>query len=139
TCARLLPLPASGKGPGERFRAGPRPNLSPNPPLRSAEGGSEHGTPPMPTLTPNGDDEIIAAFMQEFDAAADKPAVVRQFSDQHPHRAAAFADYASGRSLINQAAVPPGPVPHSLRPGEMLGDFRVLRFVAHGGMGEIYE
>ena len=44
----------------------------------------------MPTLTSNGDDDIIAAFMQEFDAAADRPAVVRRFSELHPHLAAAF-------------------------------------------------
>jgi serine/threonine protein kinase/WD40 repeat protein len=93
----------------------------------------------MPTLTPNGDDDVIAAFINEFGAADDRPAVVRRFSEQHPHLATAFADYAGGISVIRQAVQPAGPAPHSLRPGEMLGDFRVVRFVTHGGMGEIYE
>src|SRR4051812_12655597 len=92
----------------------------------------------MPTESPSGDDDVIAAFMQEFDADADKSAVVRRYSADHPHLAGPLAEYADARRVI-QAAPAAGPAPNALRPGEMLGDFRVLRFVAHGGMGEIYE
>jgi hypothetical protein len=91
---------------------------------------------------PNSDsglDEVIAEFMREYDAAGDKAAVIERYRQTHPQLGAAFADYASGRSLIHEAATSPEPPPHHLQAGEIIDGFRIIRFVAHGGMGEIYE
>jgi len=86
------------------------------------------------------DDNIIAAFVQEFDAATDKPAVAARFAERYPQLGGSFfADYASGRNLMNEAATTGGSTAHRLQPGEMLGDFRIVRELERGGQGEIYE
>src|SRR5262249_6008455 len=74
-----------------------------------------------------------------FEAAADKAAVVESYCANYPRHAADFRDFAAADRRMNAAAPEPVEAAPRLSPGELLGDFRVVRFLAHGGMGEIYE
>src|SRR5262245_45398405 len=84
-------------------------------------------------------DEIIARFMQEFEAVPNPHAVVESYCAAYPHYSSDFRRFAVGHRRLHVAAPEPVEVVPRLAPGEMLGDFRVVRFLAHGGMGEIYE
>ena len=88
--------------------------------------------------TSHSDDDIIAAFMNEFEIASDKQPIIAALPSAIQLGRSFFADYASGRSLMNEAAVG-SPSSQHLQPGEMLGDFRIVREVDRGGQGEIYE
>ena len=54
-------------------------------------------------------------------------------------RAEDFRQIAALHARLEAAAPEPALAPPRLAPGEMLGDFRIKRYVTEGGMGEIYE
>src|SRR4051812_17783641 len=83
-------------------------------------------------------DEVIDAFMREYGAAADPAAVVARYAADHPPLAGAFREFAAMAGRLDAAGPDPDPA-RRLRPGEQLGDFRVVRFMTEGGMGEVYE
>jgi serine/threonine protein kinase/WD40 repeat protein len=93
----------------------------------------------LPPSDSSGDDELIARYMQELQASTDLDRVVAEFCSLCPTREGDFRAIADAHRRMNAAAPEPADVPPRLTEGEMLGDFRVVRFLTRGGMGEIYE
>jgi serine/threonine protein kinase/WD40 repeat protein len=84
--------------------------------------------------TPDLDEEILARFVRALAGSNDHEAVVRAHSAEHPHLAEEFRALAAMNRMVDGArpeAAPEEP--------ERLGEFRVVRRIARGGMGEIYE
>src|SRR5262249_42903501 len=75
----------------------------------------------------------------EFDAAADKAAVVESYCANYPRWATDFRGHLAADQQMHAVAPGPAEAVPRLAPGEMLGDFEVVRFVEHGGMGGSYE
>ena len=92
--------------------------------------------------TPSPSEAVLAALLAEFDRAPEgkRSAVVDHFLRQYPAHGDAIRDvievHAGVRPPSAPAAAPAGP---RLRDGGRLGPFRVVRFLAHGGQGEVYE
>jgi serine/threonine protein kinase len=82
--------------------------------------------------TPNTDEIILARFMKEL--AERGEAVVPEHSARHPHLAKEFAELAAVGGLVGATR----PEDEESRPAR-LGDFRIVRKMARGGMGDIYE
>jgi len=87
----------------------------------------------------SGDEELIARFMHEFDDATDPVAFVEQWCSAHPSRADDFRMIAAGHARLLAAAPTPMVATPRLTKGEMLGEFKIVRYMTRGGMGEIYE
>src|SRR5437868_5405192 len=85
------------------------------------------------------EDEVLAAFIREYDAAADREAVLRRYLARHPQTAALIDSLARAHALAGAACAADPPPPRTLRPGDRLGDFTIVRLIASGGMGEVYE
>lgn len=79
-------------------------------------------------------DQILADFHREMDGATDPQAVIRSFLDRYPEHAAEFRGAESFQAFLNKTVN----VPDDACP-ERLGDFRIVRRITHGGMGDIYE
>jgi hypothetical protein len=86
-------------------------------------------------LTPQ--EEILGQLALALQEASDCDAVARQFAERYPEHAEAIAAFAGTERLIRFAT--PTPPPARLEPDQRLGPFRIVRFIAAGGMGEIYE
>src|SRR5262245_58640318 len=84
---------------------------------------------------PDFEEELLARFMQELEAARDRALVVDDFAAQHPALAEEFARLEEMNRLVARAgsAVSDGAIP------QQLGEFRIVRRIAQGGMGDIYE
>ncbi len=83
------------------------------------------------------DEPILARFLQDLAAAGDPAVVLAAYVSAHPHlekelRQLAAADDLMRRSRPEAEAAPPAPP-------SRLGEFRIVRRIAGGGMGEIYE
>src|SRR5256885_1763471 len=86
------------------------------------------------------EDEILAAFIREYDAAADRAAVLQKYLARFPRVAGLIDALARTHALAGAACAPDQPpAPRTLRPGDRLGDFTIARLIASGGMGEVYE
>src|SRR5205807_10001574 len=86
-----------------------------------------------PLSGPDTVDGLLGQFLEELEQADDSEAVVRKWSAAHPDVAGEFRDAARFRPFSNVAAYTPEPPP------DALPDFHILRRIAAGGMGVVYE
>jgi WD40 repeat protein/serine/threonine protein kinase len=86
-----------------------------------------------PVSAPDTVDGLLGQFLEELEQAADPEAVVSKWSAEFPKLAGEFRDAANFRPFSNLAAYTPEPPP------DALPDFRILRRIAAGGMGVVYE
>src|SRR5436305_9933448 len=95
----------------------------------------------MPELSTadNSADQILAAFMLAYEAAADKPAVVEEFCDRHSDLAAEIRALVEAEHRVQDAQSADAARPRRLKEGDRIGPYRVVRFLAAGGMGEVYK
>ncbi len=88
------------------------------------------------TATPVSDDPVLVAFLKELEATADLASVVADYARRYPEREAEFRTLAELRRNLDR----PEPADQSDGPApRRLGDFRIVREIAHGGMGAIFE
>lgn len=84
--------------------------------------------------TPSGDDEILAQIMLERDQAGSQALDPEVYIERYPHLAREICElFQVQRALDSSEPGADTPLP------ERLGEFRIIRKVAHGGMGEVYE
>ena len=78
------------------------------------------------------DDIILAKFILEWEESEDPNAVLREYQARHPDQAKKFADVAATsqryRKVTDESELP-----------AKLGDFRLIRQIAHSGMGRVFE
>ena len=91
-------------------------------------------------VTPSPSEEMLAGLLAELEQVppARRAAIVDRYLRENPAHESAI------RELVDADAGVRPPVAADanskrLRPGQKLGPFRVVRFVAQGGMGEVYE
>lgn len=90
--------------------------------------------------TPSPSEMLIARLLVELESTpkAEWPAAVERYKRDYPAHAAAFDEALAIDASVRPPADAAGPQPR-LKDGQRLGPFRVKRFVAKGGMGEVYE
>lgn len=84
------------------------------------------------------DDDRMGRFMHDLAAATHPLHVAHRYSELYPDLSAEFHFIASTHNRL-KAAAELGEQSPQLTDGDRLGEFRVVRFLSHGGMGEIYE
>jgi serine/threonine protein kinase/WD40 repeat protein len=89
-----------------------------------------------PTSNPLTDEGVHVAFLQDLDAATDAEQVVHDYIQRHPHLADELRAMAEMRGALERST--PCDDDAESQPAR-LGDFRIVRRIARGGMGEIYE
>ena len=73
-------------------------------------------------------------FLKSLEAAEDPSTVITDFARRFPQHAQEFRELARLKGALNdgnERSIPPPP--------ERLGEFRIIRLISFGGMGEIYE
>lgn len=94
----------------------------------------------MNALFPNStgsqpDDDFFGRLALELERDNDRTAVVQRFVRERPDLATEVRELARFDGRLQSA-----PAPHQqLQPGDKLGEFRIVRLIAVGGMGEVYE
>jgi serine/threonine protein kinase/WD40 repeat protein len=69
---------------------------------------------------------------------AERTVAIRDYAERHPEfRDGIFAHFELGEWIRPPELL--GDFAKQFRPGEWLGEFRILRFITRGGMGEVYE
>jgi serine/threonine protein kinase/WD40 repeat protein len=86
---------------------------------------------------PGSEDHVLAQFLQEIDAAADPEAVKRRYYQDYPHLVAELKELLQVREQVDRAR--PTVAVEEVKPGDWLGEFRIVRKIGQGGMGVIYE
>lgn len=81
------------------------------------------------------DEEFFGLLGLSLERAADRAAVVEKFAQQRPDLAGRVRELASLDGRLRDSKAPK----QQLCPGDRLGDFRIVRLIAVGGMGEVYE
>src|ERR1700687_1045364 len=82
--------------------------------------------------TPTDDEKILADFVAALEN--DGPAAIDDFAGRHPLLAEEFRSLAAMGRLFHQSRADAEPsMP------KRLGEFRIIRRIGRGGMGEIYE
>lgn len=99
---------------------------------------------PMPQTTTgiNADDAILAQFFLDREKATDPAALaalVAQYSAQYPHLADQFHDLPAMQGQLSAAASFDKLPERQFARDEILGDYKIVRLIGVGGMGEIYE
>src|SRR5438067_1709138 len=64
------------------------------------------------------EDEILAAFIREYDAAADRAAVLQEYLARFPRAAGLIDSLARAHALAGAACVPDPAPPRTLQPGD---------------------
>jgi eukaryotic-like serine/threonine-protein kinase len=83
--------------------------------------------------TADADEAILLQFQQDFESAKDREEILARYCKLHPHLAERFQGRADmGRMLDTACSGRPEPPP------KQLGEFRIVRRLGGGGMGEIY-
>jgi len=88
------------------------------------------------TSTPECDENVYLAFLKDLDAAGDPEKLVGEYAARYPHLLDELRAMAGMRGALDRSR---RPQEDDEPPPERLGDFRIVRRIAHGGMGEIYE
>ena len=86
--------------------------------------------------TPQIEETIYVAFLKDLDAAVDPEKVIRDYAERHPHLADELREMAKIQRKLDQTGTTEQAPPQ--QPAQ-LGDFRIIRPIAEGGMGTIYE
>ena len=81
-------------------------------------------------------EEFLGRFALALEQAADRSAVVERFAQERPDLADELRELANLQGQL-QTSAKIGQ--QQLSPGDRLGDFRIVRLIAIGGMGEVYE
>lgn len=84
--------------------------------------------------SPDSLDQILAEFHREMDGVTDPEAVIRSFAERYPDHSAEFRGAKSFQAFLEKTVDVPDDAC-----AERLGDFRIVRRITHGGMGDIYE
>ena len=85
--------------------------------------------------TPQSDEIVYVAFLKGLDAATDSGKLVDAYAARFPRLADELRAMAELRQKLDRSTPPAEEESHP----ERLGEFRIGRRIAHGGMGEIYE
>mgnify|MGYP001398886332 CR=1 FL=1 len=100
-------------------------------------------SPPYPSpkesspSSPTQKEEVFGQFFHDLEQAADRDAVLRRFCDDFPHWAADFREEVAFDRILSP---PEPPVDQTDQPyPDHLPDFRIIRRIAEGGMGIVYE
>jgi len=81
-------------------------------------------------------DDVVIQFLKELDASADPKEVLLRYCQLDPRKASEFRSLAAARHvLVMSEPVADDRAEHD----GQLGDFRIVREIARGGMGAIYE
>jgi serine/threonine protein kinase/WD40 repeat protein len=86
--------------------------------------------------TPLSEETVWVAFLKDLDAADDPEQVIRDYAARYPHLEGELRDVAGLQGKLDRAEAPEQP---RLEQPARLGDFRIVRPIAEGGMGTIYE
>ncbi len=90
--------------------------------------------------TPRPSEVMLAGLLAELDQTppSQRSVVLGRYLQEYPEHAGTIREMVDADAGVRPA---PGADPSTrrLKPGQRLGPFRVVRFVAQGGMGEVYE
>jgi serine/threonine protein kinase/WD40 repeat protein len=87
-----------------------------------------------PSSAPESRDEVLAEFLRDFEASPEPSAVLLDYCSRYPQLADEFRALAEANCMLHQSGQEDSPpVP------ECVGEFRIVRRVGEGGMGEVYE
>jgi serine/threonine protein kinase/WD40 repeat protein len=82
----------------------------------------------------NSRDDLLAEFLRSLEASPETSAVLEDFCRRHPELAGEFRSLAEAKCILHQSEPAESwPIP------QRLGEFRIVRRVGEGGMGEVYE
>ena len=85
------------------------------------------------SAAPNRDEELLGKLMRQLSQAADVEMVLEEFCRSYPHLEVEARSYPKMQQVLQ--GVQPTETAHP----KQLGDFRIIRQMARGGMGVIYE
>jgi serine/threonine protein kinase len=86
--------------------------------------------------TPMSEETAYVAFLKDLDDATDPAQVIHDYAARYPHLAGEFEEMARVEQKLGHAQG--REEPRAEHPTQ-LGDFRIIRPIAEGGMGTIYE
>lgn len=84
---------------------------------------------------PDHEEALLARFLHELESAPDRAVVVAKYSDQNP----AMAEELARLEAMNRLVARAGSEESGSDIPKQLGEFRIIRRIARGGMGDIYE
>jgi serine/threonine protein kinase/WD40 repeat protein len=79
------------------------------------------------------DDDILRAFLVELERAADSEPIVHDFTVRYPQLRSKIQELVNAGNRLAATLVPPKHHP------TQLGEFRIVRWIAKGGQGDVYE
>lgn len=86
--------------------------------------------------TPLSEEAVYVAFLKDLEAAVEPERVIADYASRYPHLADELREMAGMQRKLDHSQT--REEPRSEHPGQ-LGDFRITRPIAEGGMGTIYE
>ena len=94
-----------------------------------------------PDITPGPSELVLARLLAELDRTppAGRAAVVERYIQEYPDQDTAIRELVEVDAEVRPPVVGGESAPRRLQEGQRLGPFRIVRFVAQGGMGEVYE
>jgi eukaryotic-like serine/threonine-protein kinase len=84
---------------------------------------------------PDFEEDLLARFLRDLEAAPARAAVVRDYAARHPP----MADELARLEVMNRLVARAGSDESYGDAPRQLGEFRIIRRIARGGMGDIYE
>ena len=93
-----------------------------------------------PDATPSPSELLLVRLLAELDRTpeAGRVAVVERYLRDYPEHRVTIREVVDADAGVRPLASADAK-PTRLQPGQRLGPFRIVRYVAHGGMGEVYE